>query len=150
MQQAWNRDLDSFTDVFGGDSVDASLLLLPELGFIKATDPKFKTTFKLIESELLNGSYLKRYHRPDDFGKPQTSFNICTFWYINTLDALGRHSEARGLFENMLEKRTKLGLLSEDIDLETKKLWGNFPQTYSMVGIIMSASKLSKSWEKAF
>ena len=150
LQQAWNRDLDSFTDVFGGDSVDASLLLLPELGFIKATDPKFKTTFKLIESELLNGSYLKRYHRPDDFGKPQTSFNICTFWYINALEALGRHNEARGLFENMLEKRTKLGLLSEDIDLETKKLWGNFPQTYSMVGIIMSASKLSKSWEKAF
>jgi GH15 family glucan-1,4-alpha-glucosidase len=78
------------------------------------------------------------------------AFNACTFWYIDALALLGRKVEARELFETMLAARNPLGLLSEDIDPATGELWGNFPQTYSMVGLIHSAMKLSKSWEDAF
>ncbi|MGD8710931.1 MAG: glycoside hydrolase family 15 protein, partial [Ectothiorhodospiraceae bacterium] len=81
---------------------------------------------------------------------PENAFNICTFWFIDALDAIGRGEEARELFSNMLEHRTALGLLSEDLDTETGELWGNFPQTYSMVGLINSAMHLSRSWEEAF
>jgi len=83
------------------------------------------------------------------FGTPRTAFNICTFRYIDTLAAPGRQTEARQLFENMLDWRNHLGLLSEDIDPKTGKLWGTFPQTYSMVGLINSAMAVSKSWEEA-
>jgi pentatricopeptide repeat protein len=93
---------------------------------------------------------LFRYEAPDDFGTPETSFIVCTFWYIDALVAVGRREEARELFENMLRARNSHGLLSEDLDPATGELWGNFPQTYSMVGLINSAMRLSKSWEEAF
>ncbi len=147
---AWNPELESFTDVFGGDGADASLLLMPELGFLEASDTRFLGTLAFVETRLRRGSYLYRYNRPDDFGMPETSFNICTFWYIDALAAVGRTDEARELFENMLACRNRMGLLSEDVDPETRELWGNFPQTYSMVGLIKSAMKLSRPWEAAF
>jgi pentatricopeptide repeat protein len=87
---------------------------------------------------------------PDDFGAPETAFNVCTFWYIDALAAAGRRDEARALFENMLTRRNAVGLLSEDLAPATGELWGNFPQTYSMVGLINSAMRLSRSWEEAF
>jgi len=86
----------------------------------------------------------------DDFGLPKTSFIICTFWYIDALAASGRREEARGLFESVLARRNHLGLLSEDIDPVTGELWGNYPQTYSLVGLILCAMRLSRSWEEAF
>src|SRR3546814_19062467 len=73
---------------------------------------------------------------------------VCTFWYIDALAAVGRRAEARELFETMLAARNPLGLLSEDMATGTRELWGNFPQTYSMVGLISSAMKLSKTWEE--
>ncbi len=150
LKRAWNAELESFTDVFGGDGADASLLLMPELGFLAADDPRFLGTLAFVEDRLRRGPYLYRYNRPDDFGMPETSFNICTFWYIDALIAVGRTEEARELFENMLACRNPMGLLSEDVDPDTRTLWGNFPQTYSMVGLIKSAMKLSKPWEAAF
>ena len=108
------------------------------------------STVAAIEKELRRGPYLLRYAAPDDFGAPSTAFNICTFWYIDALIALGRRGEARELFENMLARRNRLGLLSEDLDPETGELWGNLPQTYSMVGLITTATRLSKGWEDAF
>ena len=150
LQRAWNADLNSFVDTFDGDGTDASLLLIAELGFLPPDDPRFLGTLALIEKRLRKGLYLYRYHRPDDFGTPKTSFNICTFWFIDALAAVGRTGEARKLFENMLACRNPMGLLSEDVDPETRQLWGNFPQTYSMVGLIKSAMKLSKPWEAAF
>jgi GH15 family glucan-1,4-alpha-glucosidase len=90
-----------------------------------------------------------RYIAPDDFGAPETSFNICTFWYIDALAATGREKRARATFENMLAQRTSLGLLSEDIAPKTGEPWGNFPQTYSLVGLIQSAMRLSRRWEEA-
>jgi len=149
-ERAWNESQGSFVESFDGEDVDASLLLMEHVGFLPASDPRFSGTVAAIEGQLRRGDYLFRYAAADDFGAPQTAFNICTFWYIDALAALGRRDEARALFENMLEQTNHLGLLSEDLDIESGELWGNFPQTYSMVGLILCAMRLSKSWEAAF
>lgn len=140
----------AFAATFEDDETDASLLLLEQLGFVSADDPRFLTTLDVVEKQLRHGPYLYRYKVPDDFGTPESAFNVCTFWYIDALAAAGRREEARALFENMLERRNSVGLLSEDLHPATGELWGNFPQTYSMVGLINSAMRLSRSWEEAF
>ncbi|MDE2516558.1 MAG: glycoside hydrolase family 15 protein [Rhodospirillales bacterium] len=150
LERGWNAALGSFTSSFGGAEVDASLLLLRELGFVSAADPRFLGTLALIEARLRRGDHLLRYDTADDFGSPENAFVICTFWYIDALGAVGRTQEARRIFENLLAMRNHLGLLSEDIDPASGALWGNFPQTYSMVGLIISATRLSQSWEEAF
>jgi len=137
-----------FVDTFDGDGLDASLLLLAELGFVEATDPRYVKTVDAIGTQLARGRHLFRYIAPDDFGAPETSFAICNFWYVDALAATGRRAEARELFELLLAQRNALGLLAEDIAPETGELWGNFPQTYSMVGLINSAMRLSRSWEE--
>ncbi len=149
LEQAWSERLGSFVHCLGEGEVDASLLQLHDLGFLEADDPRFVGTVNAVERELLRGGHVQRYAREDDLGRPTTAFNICTFWYIEALAALGRREEARELFENMLGCRSHLGLLSEDLDPVAGELWGNFPQTYSMVGLINSAMRLSKSWEDA-
>ena len=91
-----------------------------------------------------------RYTAPDDFGPPETAFLACNFWYIDALASIGRADEGRALFEAILLHRNAFGLLSEDIHPQTGQLWGNLPQTYSMAGIINSATRLSSSWEEAW
>jgi GH15 family glucan-1,4-alpha-glucosidase len=150
LEQAWNDKIGSFITSFGGNSADASLLLLQELGLVSAADPRFVSTVEHITRELRHGDDLYRYYVPDDFGLPKTAFTVCTFWYIDALAAIGRRDEARQLFERVLARRNHLGLLSEDIDSKTGDLWGNYPQTYSLVGLIVCAMRLSKSWEEAF
>jgi GH15 family glucan-1,4-alpha-glucosidase len=146
---AWNEEQRAFTEAWGVDSLDASLLLMSELGFLAADDPRFVGTVNAIEGALRHGPYLFRYNAADDFGRPETAFNVCTFWYINALAAIGRKDEARELFENMLARCNHVGLLSEDLHPQTLELWGNYPQTYSLVGIINSATRLSRPWEDA-
>ena len=150
LERAWNPALNSFVGSFDSNHVDASLLLLHEVGFVAASDPRFIGTVTAIEQQLRQGNLLFRYAVPDDFGMPDTAFTICTFWYIDALAAIGRRDEARALFENMLARRNHVGILSEDIDIRTNELWGNYPQTYSMVGLILAAMRLSKSWREAF
>jgi GH15 family glucan-1,4-alpha-glucosidase len=147
LRAAWNEGRQSFTGSFGGDEIDATALLLPELGLVRGDDPRFHLTLAAVERELKHGDWLYRYRHVDDFGAPVTAFTICAFWYLNALAVAGRIDEARDLFQRLLERRTPLGLLSEDIDPSTGELWGNFPQTYSMVGIINCAVRLSRSWE---
>jgi GH15 family glucan-1,4-alpha-glucosidase len=149
LEKAWNPAVGAFTSSYGGDDLDATALLLPELGLVEGTDPRFVATLAAIERELKDGDWLYRYRHRDDFGKPETAFTICAFWYVNALACAGRRDEARELFERLLARRTRLGLLSEDIDPVTGEWWGNFPQTYSLVGIINSAIRLSRSWEDA-
>lgn len=149
-REAWNETRGTFVDSFGGENMDASLLLLHELDFLAADDPRFVKTVHAIEQNLRQGDHIFRYNDADDFGLPRNAFNICTFWYIDALHALDRHDEARQLFVNMLAYRTHLGLLSEDLDIQTGELWGNFPQAYSMVGLINSARLLSRDWQEAF
>jgi GH15 family glucan-1,4-alpha-glucosidase len=150
LERAWSPALGSFVSEFGGEHVDATLLLSHGLGFVRADDPRFGGTLAAVERELRRGPYLFRYAAPDDFGAPSTAFSVCTFWYVEALAACGRREEARELFENMLARRNRLGLLSEDLDPATGELWGNFPQTYSMVGLINAAMRLSRRWEDAF
>lgn len=131
---------------FGGTELDASLLQLVDLGFLDPADPRQVATFNAIERDLKKGPYLFRYVEPDDFGEPETAFNFCTFWFIEALHLNGRTEEAREIFETMLSQRTHAGLLSEDLSLGDNELWGNYPQTYSLVGIINCAVLLSRSW----
>lgn len=149
-ENAWDAKQQSFVESFGGKELDASLLLLHEIGFLAADDPRFAGTVAAVERRLKQGDFIFRYTHKDDFGEPQTAFVVCTFWYVDALAALGRREEARALFDTLLACRNPLGLLSEDIDPASRRLWGNFPQTYSMVGLINSAMRLSKSWEEVF
>jgi GH15 family glucan-1,4-alpha-glucosidase len=149
-ERAWNPSLGSYVESFGGTQLDASLLLMHEVGYCKADDPRFASTVAAVERQLRKGDFVFRYVHADDFGEPRTAFLVCTFWYVDALVAVGRRAEARALFETLLACRNRLGLFSEDIDPGTRQLWGNFPQTYSMVGLINSAVRLSKSWEEAF
>ncbi|MGB3723987.1 MAG: glycoside hydrolase family 15 protein [Pacificimonas sp.] len=144
--EAWNEKAGHYASAFGGDLLDASLLQMVELRFLKPDDERFRKTFAAIEKGLRRGEHMLRYAAEDDFGTPETAFNICTFWLIEALHLAGRDAEARALFETMLDHRTPSGLLSEDMDFETGELWGNFPQTYSLVGIINCASLLSSKW----
>jgi GH15 family glucan-1,4-alpha-glucosidase len=148
--RGWNSARQSFVSTFGGEEFDASLLLLAELGFLPADDPRFAATVTAVERELRDEDFVFRYREADDFGVPQNAFVVCTFWYIDALVSLGRRDEARALFEAMLARRTRHGLLSEHIDPRTGELWGNFPQTYSMVGLINSATRLSIPWAQGF
>jgi GH15 family glucan-1,4-alpha-glucosidase len=145
---AWSEERQCFTSAFGNRDLDATALLLPELGLLPARDPRFLKTLERIEEELRTGDLLFRYKHADDFGAPENAFTICAFWYVNALAAAGRLDEARERFDRLLKRRNPLGLLSEDIAPATGELWGNFPQTYSMVGVIGSALRLSRSWEE--
>ncbi len=146
LEKAWNDDVKAFTAAFGGTDLDASVLLMAEIGFLPATDERYVATVDAVDRDLRMGDHVYRYKVEDDFGKPKTAFTACTFWFIDALYRVGRVEEARRMFETVLATRNHLGLLSEDVDTETGELWGNFPQTYCMVGIINSAALLSKPW----
>ncbi|MEM1380868.1 MAG: glycoside hydrolase family 15 protein [Pseudomonadota bacterium] len=146
--EAWSETHQAYMGAFGGDTLDASVLLMIEVGFVDGQDERFRKTVDAIDKTLRVGNAVYRYRHADDFGKPETAFTACTFWHIDALAMTGRREEARALFEHVLAQRTKLGLLSEDMVPETGELWGNFPQTYSMVGIINSATRLSRPWSE--
>jgi GH15 family glucan-1,4-alpha-glucosidase len=145
-REAYLPDEGRFAASFGNRELDASLLQLTDLGFLDPLDPRQVKTFEAIERDLKKGPYLFRYVEPDDFGEPETAFNFCTFWFIEALHLVGRSEEARALFEEMLARRTTAGLLSEDIGFSDGELWGNYPQTYSLVGLINCAVLLSRPW----
>jgi GH15 family glucan-1,4-alpha-glucosidase len=146
LNEAWSEERQAFAESLGGRDLDASVLLMAEINFIDPMDPRFVATVDALEKSLCDGPYMRRYEAPDDFGKPETAFNICTFWRIDALARIGREDEARAVFEAMLAARNHLGLLSEDTHPDTGEMWGNFPQTYSMVGLINCAMRLSKPW----
>ena len=146
LENAFNAELNAFTASYGGDALDASVLLMAEIGFIDAKDPRYVGTVEAIDRDLREGNHIYRYKMKDDFGRPKTAFTACTFWHIDALYRIGREEDAREMFEAILAQRNHLGLLSEDVDPKTDELWGNYPQTYSMVGIINSANLMSRKW----
>lgn len=150
LRRAWSEKLGCFSACLDDDAIDASLLLLVEMNFVTADDPRFIATVAVIETTLRRGDFIFRYADQDDFGVPETAFLICTFWYINALAAIGRREEARALFVRILGYRNRHGLLSEDVDVQRGEQWGNFVQTYSMVGLINAAIRLSIHWDQAF
>ena len=149
-RRAWNEQRGAFVSTFEGEAMDASLLLLAEVGFLDANDPRFAATVGAVEKDLRRGDFIFRYVEKDDFGEPENAFLVCTFWYVNALAALDRREEARDLFEKLLARRNRHGLLAEHIDPRSREQWGNFAQTYSMVGLINSAIRLSIRWDQAF
>ncbi|HIN63456.1 MAG TPA: glycoside hydrolase family 15 protein [Candidatus Obscuribacterales bacterium] len=147
LRRSWSAKRQAFVESFEGDKLDAGVLLMTEVGFIDPYDPRFIATLKAIEDVLGRGPFMMRYEAPDDFGPPETAFNICAFWRVTALARSGRKDDARQIFEALLASRNHLGLMSEDIKPDTGEAWGNFPQTYSMVGIINAARLLSRSWD---
>ena len=145
MENAWNEDMQAFTQSYNSTDLDASVLLMETYGFIEAKDPKFVSTVKAIGEHLTNDGLLYRYKNKDDFGLPSSSFTICTFWYINSLFKIGQEEEAKQQFERLIGYSNHLGLMSEDIDFKTKRLLGNFPQAYSHLALIETAINLSKA-----
>ncbi len=149
-RRCWNADLHTFVATMDGTDVDASLLRMHDVGFLAPDDARFVATVQAVERVLRRGNFIYRYVGEDDFGKPENAFLACTFWYINALAAIGRETEARQLFEQVLACRNPHGLLAEHIDPVSLEQWGNFVQTYSMVGLISSALRLSIPWDRAF
>ena len=143
---AWREDSRRISATFSGDDLDASVIQLLDLKFLEPGDARFRDTLAAVEEGLRRGSYMLRYATEDDFGLPETAFNVCTFWLIEALHLTGREADARALFEEMLGRCTAAGLLSEDIDPVSGELWGNYQQTYSLVGMINCAALLSKPW----
>ncbi len=148
--RCWSDARGAYVASAGGDALDASLLLLAELNFVAPDDPRFASTVDAIGRELKRGDFVFRYVEHDDFGAPDNAFVVCTFWYVNALARLGRRDEARDLYGRLLGCRTRLGLLAEHVDPATREPWGNFVQTYSMVGVIAAAKRLSTPWDEAF
>ena len=147
LEQAWSFERGAFVESFGGHTLDASVLLMGEVGFLPSDDERFVSTVHKLSEVLGRGPFMLRYEEADDFGVPEVGFNVCAFWRIDALARIGEVEQARRLFEELLSARNHLGLMSEDTSFASGEGWGNFPQTYSMVGIINGAMRLSKQWE---
>ena len=144
-EKAWNPSVGAYTQFYGSDALDASVLLMEQYGFIDALDQRYINTVKATESELSYEGLLYRYKNKDDFGKPTSSFTVCTFWFINSLYKIGEVDKAKALFDQLLSYSNHLGLFSEDLDFKTKRLLGNFPQAYSHLALIDVAITFNKS-----
>jgi len=143
-KNGWNDELQTFTQTYDNSELDASLLLMSEYGFIEANDLKYQRTVLAVKNALFYKGLVYRYKNRDDFGKPTSSFTICTFWLIQALFRIGMKEEAKIIFENLLTYGNHLGLFSEDIDFSTKRLLGNFPQAYSHLALINTATLFSE------
>ena len=132
----WNEEIQSFSQVYGGTDVDASLLLMEQYGFIEAIDPRYMKTVDRIKRELLHNGLMYRYKNSDDFGAPESAFTICSFWLVRALYVTGRREEAQNLFDELIACRNHVGLFSEDLDFSTRRQLGNFPQAYSHLALI--------------
>ena len=136
LENGWNKKLGAFTQSYGSDSLDASLLLMESFDFVKPNNLKYIKTVKAIEKDLMNDGLLFRYRNKDDFGFPSSSFTVCSFWYINSLYKIGEKEKSKNYFEKILKYSNHLGLFSEDLDFKSKRLLGNFPQAYSHLALI--------------
>jgi len=144
--QSWSASRGSFVGHYGGADLDASLLQMVRLHFLPAGDPMLISTIDAIHKDLSMGDWLQRYSLNDGFGRPSFAFIICTFWLIDALAGIGRRDEARAMCDRTHGALSRLGLLSEDYDPAEPRMWGNFPQTYSHVGLIHAAFVASPQW----
>jgi alpha,alpha-trehalase len=144
IRKGWKEDLQTFTQAYDNSNVDASLLQMEEYGFLEAGDIMYQKTVVGIKNALFYDGLMYRYINNDDFGKPTSSFTICTFWLIKALFRIGKEEEARLIFEDLLKCSNHLGLLSEGIDFSSKRLLGNFPQAYSHLALINTATLFSE------
>jgi GH15 family glucan-1,4-alpha-glucosidase len=146
LSKGFDRERNSFVQAYGSKELDASLLLLPTTGFLRAHDPRIRSTIEAIERELMEGGFVKRYRtsRVEDGLPPgEGAFLACSFWLADAYVAIGRNDDARKLFERLLALRNDLGLLSEEYDPRVGRLVGNFPQAFSHVALVNTAANLS-------
>jgi GH15 family glucan-1,4-alpha-glucosidase len=147
-ERAYNPTKKAFTQYYGAEAMDASILLMPIMGFLPPNDPRLRTTVEAVERELIEDGFVLRY-RPEEKnvdGLPGSEgvFLPCSFWFADCLHLLGRKKEARELFERLLEVRTDLGLLAEEYDPKTNRQLGNFPQAFSHVALVNTANRLTE------
>lgn len=142
-EKAWNEERQAYAQAYGSDDLDAANLLMESYGFIDANNSRYVKTVHETGKELCYNGLMYRYKNEDDFGLPSSSFTICTFWYINSLQKIGEHDKAKSMFNTLLGYSNHLGLFSEDIDFKTKQLLGNFPQAYSHLALIETAINIS-------
>jgi GH15 family glucan-1,4-alpha-glucosidase len=146
-QRGFDAELGAFVQSYGSKELDASLLMLPLVGFLPATDPRMRGTVEAIEHELVADGFVARYSgRNDADGLPsgEGAFLLCTFWLADNLALLGRHADARRLFERLLDLRNDVGLLSEEYDPDSRRLVSNFPQAFSHVALVNTAGNLAR------
>jgi GH15 family glucan-1,4-alpha-glucosidase len=144
-RMGFDKQKNSFVQDYGSDELDASVLLMPLVGFLPATDPRIEGTVQAIERELIRDGFVMRYEtgRMEDGLPPgEGAFLACSFWLVSCLKALGREQDARILFERLLGLRNDLGLLSEEYDVAQKRLVGNFPQAFSHIALVNAAFDL--------
>ncbi|MEQ1506663.1 MAG: glycoside hydrolase family 15 protein [Myxococcota bacterium] len=146
LSRGWSDELGAFTGAYGKPFLDASVLLMASIGFLPASDPRYRSTVAAVERHLVVDDLCYRYRRADDFGVPSATFGICTFWYVDALFRIGREADARRVFEGMLRRANHAGLFAEGIDPSTGRMTGNFPQAYSHVALINSGMLLARTW----
>ncbi len=139
LQNGWNEGLQSFTQAYDNTHMDSSLLLMEQYGFLDARDPRYISTVHRIQTELYHNGLMYRYKTDDDFGLPSSAFTICTFWLVRALYMIGDTDEAGRIFDYLLTYSNHLGLFSEDLDFQSKRMLGNFPQAYSHLALIDTA-----------
>jgi GH15 family glucan-1,4-alpha-glucosidase len=145
-QHAWDDELRSFVGRHGGRDLDASLLQMVSLRFLSESDHRLHTTVDAIWQRLARDGWLLRYQLDDGFGQPVVAFVICTFWMVEALAAIGRTADAKAVMDRVNAALSPLGLLSEDYHAADLRMWGNFPQAYSHVGLIHAAFAASPRW----
>ena len=149
-RKGFDDEIGSFVQYYGSKDLDASLLMLPLVGFLPATDRRIRGTVEAIEKHLMEDGFVRRYSGNADIdGLPpgEGAFLLCTFWLVDNLALLGREKDARRLFERLLDLRNDVGLLSEEYDARDKRLLGNFPQAFSHVALVNSAYNLGPDKE---
>ncbi len=147
LARGYNAELGFFTQALDGHNPDASNLLLPSIGLLDARDPRFLSTLEAYDKRLARGGLMLRYVNDDDFGETTSAFTLCSFWWAEALALAGRLDDAVAVFERIMRYANPLGLFSEDIDPATGKLYGNFPQAYTHVGLIHAAMTISELLE---
>jgi len=146
-REGYDAERGAFVQYYGSKHLDASLLMIPLVGFLPATDPRMRGTVAAIERELLHEGFVLRYHPDaaegvDGLPAGEGAFLACSFWLADNLTLAGRHDEARELFERLLDLRNDVGLLAEEYDPKTGRLVGNFPQAFSHVSLVNTARHL--------
>ncbi|HUO34919.1 MAG TPA: glycoside hydrolase family 15 protein [Candidatus Acidoferrum sp.] len=149
LAKAWCPDVESFAGTFGTRDLDASLLQMSHLRFLSLDDTRLRKTIDTIRKDLTKDGWLYRYRLDDGFGVPAVAFVICTFWLVEALADTGRKAEAREIMDRVQASLSNLGLLAEDYESSTRRMWGNFPQAYSHVGLIHAAFAASPEWADA-
>jgi GH15 family glucan-1,4-alpha-glucosidase len=145
LKRAWSPEAGAFAQAYDDNCLDASVLQMPVLGFLSASDPRMQATIETLSQRLVNGPYVRRYDCRDDQGYLSAAFLLCSFWYVDSLIGMGRLDAAERQLAQLISLANPLGLLAEGSDPNSGGMRGNFPQAYSHLGLIDSAIRLERA-----